>query len=336
MKILQVGLGSMGQRRIRCMKKLGYQNIIGFDPRPDRQNLVTEKYDILTLGSWAEAKACDAKIWIISTPPDTHVDLGLQAIDQNAHFFAEAGVDDPKTDLLKKRLEETKLIGAASCTMNYFKGPSVIREIVTAGTIGTPKLITYQSGQYLPDWHPWEDYRDFYVSKPHTGACREIVPFELNWLTSIFGDVSKVACMKDKITDLDTEIDDIYQLLLSFQSGLSCHLMVDVIAQPAIRIFRLCGTKGSLEWDHGKNEIRLFSSAKKAWETISLAPGEIAKGYVHQEEPYVSEMSDFFDAVNNIKDWSNSFEQDERIIKILLAAEKASKTGMTQIIPTAA
>src|SRR5262249_60830167 len=45
---------------------------------------------------------------------------------------------------------------------------------------------------------------------------------------------------------------DAYQLLLRFQSKVIGHLMVDVIARPAVRLFRLLGTAGTIEWDQGK------------------------------------------------------------------------------------
>ncbi|MEK7353947.1 MAG: aminotransferase class III-fold pyridoxal phosphate-dependent enzyme [Chloroflexota bacterium] len=37
MKVLIVGLGSMGKRRIRCLKALGHEDILAYDPREDRR-----------------------------------------------------------------------------------------------------------------------------------------------------------------------------------------------------------------------------------------------------------------------------------------------------------
>ena len=64
-------------------------------------------------------------------------------------------------------------------------GPRRIKQVVAAVAVGRPLAFTYQVGQYLPDWHPWESYKDFYVSKRATGAYREIVPFELAWLIDV-------------------------------------------------------------------------------------------------------------------------------------------------------
>ena len=55
--------------------------------------------------------------------------------------------------------------------MRYYFGPRRIKELLKAGAVGRPLTFTYQSGQYLPDWHPWESYKEFYVSKRETGAC---------------------------------------------------------------------------------------------------------------------------------------------------------------------
>ena len=37
LRVLQVGLGSMGKRRIRNLQELGIKDIIGFDPKEERR-----------------------------------------------------------------------------------------------------------------------------------------------------------------------------------------------------------------------------------------------------------------------------------------------------------
>ena len=43
--------------------------------------------------------------------------------------------------------------------------------------------VIYHYGGYLPSWHPWESYPEFYAGKKKTNAAREMVPFELQALT---------------------------------------------------------------------------------------------------------------------------------------------------------
>ena len=54
MKILIVGLGSMGKRRIRNLKRAGVTDIVGFDPREERRQEAEEKYGVKTVASFEE------------------------------------------------------------------------------------------------------------------------------------------------------------------------------------------------------------------------------------------------------------------------------------------
>lgn len=321
MKFLVIGLGSMGKRRIRNLQRLGQSDIIAFEPRADRRDEALAKYGVRSLGDWSAARAAAADAWIISTPPDTHFDYALEAADRGMPFFTEANVTDDRAADLIRRLDANGLVGCPSCTMRYYPGPRKIKELVRSGAIGRALVFTYQCGQYLPDWHPWESYKDFYVSKRETGACREIVPFELAWLTDIFGQVTELACMKDKLSDLEADIDDVYQILLR-HDRLIGHLLVDVVARPAVRLFRLNGTEGTVEWNHGANALRVWRAAAGTWDTIDLSGGTVEAGYIHAEEPYVAEMADFIAAVRREQPWPYSFRDDEAVLQLLVRAER--------------
>lgn len=327
MKFLIVGLGSMGKRRVRNLQRLGMTDIVGFDPREDRRAEAAGKYGIATVADWTEAKGLKVDAWVISTPPDTHIDYGFQAVDRGIAFFTEANVTDPRAGEMIRRLKETGIVGAPSCTFRYYFGPRKLKQLLADGAIGKPLMFTYQSGQYLPDWHPWESYKDFYVSKRETGACREIVPFELCWIVDLLGEVRDITCLKDKVSDLDADIDDVYQLLLRFESGLSGHMVVDVIARPAVRVFRLCGSEGTLEWDHAVSQVRLWTADSGAWKIFDLGAGTVEKGYIHAEEPYVDEMADFVAAVRGEKPWAYTYEHDEAVLDLLVRAERSNDMG---------
>jgi predicted dehydrogenase len=181
-------------------------------------------------------------------------------------------------DGLIRSCRNKNTISAPSCTMRFHPSIKNIRDIVKGGSIGKPQAFTYHSGQYLPDWHPWESYKDFYVSRRETGAAREIVPFELVWLTWIFGDIEKVTCMKDKISDLEADIDDVYQVIMKFDSNVLGHIMVDVISRSADRSLKIFCEKGVIFWEWGK-KIRVYDATTKKWSEIAEKKGTTVKGY---------------------------------------------------------
>ncbi len=332
MKFLVIGLGSMGRRRVRNLIALGHKdNIAGFDIREDRR-AEAKKYGILIYDNFEKAildfspDAC-----LICTPPNLHMYYAYIAEQNNIHCFIEASVVDAEKILeLADRTKGKKILMAPSCTMRYFPMPIKIKELVSNKTIGVVLNYNYQTGQYLPDWHPWERIEDFYVSSPDTGGCREIVPFELTWLNDIFGDSKALACVRKKLTDIDAKIDDIYHCILEYPNNVIGNLTVEVISRPkATREIRILGSIGEIVYSADSNELRYINTNMKDWERISFDAGTVESGYINPEEPYIQEVQAYIDAILKIKNgevssYPNTLEDDYKILQTLYKLEDIS------------
>lgn len=328
MKFLVVGLGSMGKRRIRNLQFLKAGQIIGFDPRRDRLDEAKDKYGVKTFDDFEAAWKENPDALIISTPPDKHLPYAMIAAENGRHFFTEAGVILDGLDKLIERCRGKNIVAAPSCTMRFQPSIKVIKNLLDEGVIGKVLSFTYHCGHYLPDWHPWEDYRAFYVSKKETGACREIVPFELVWLTWLLGNVSLVSCFKDKLTELDTEIDDVYHLLLKTEKGILGHLLVDVISRVPLRVLRLFSEEGLVFWDWQDRIVRVYRASTKGWQEYKEPAGTIEKGYVVGEEMYIAEMERFIKAIRGEELYGYTFEDEKKILSVLEASELSSENGI--------
>lgn len=328
MKFLVIGLGSMGKRRIRNLQCLKVGEIIGFDPRNDRRKEVEKKYKVKTFENFDAAMAKNPDALIISAPPDLHMKYAMLAAQEGKHFFTEASVVSEGMDELINLCKGKKIVAAPSCTMRFHPSIKKIKELVDGGAIGKPLAFTYHSGQYLPDWHPWEDYRKFYVAKKSTGAAREIVPFELVWLTWVLGKIDTISCLKGKLTKLETEIDDAYQILMKFKSGALGHMLVDVISRVPNRSCRIISEEGLIEmvWCEG---VKVYRASDKSWKEYPEPKGTTVEGYSEKikEEPYIEEMQQFVQAVKGEVTYPYTFEEDKRILDLLYAAEKSANQG---------
>jgi predicted dehydrogenase len=327
MNFLVIGLGSMGKRRVRNLQALGMKNVAGFDIRTDRRQDTQKKYGILVFDSIETAmKDFLPHALVISTPPDLHMYYAFYAYEHGISCFIEASVvDAEKIEQLSERIRGTKIIMAPSCTMRYFPGPKKVKELIRAGSIGRVLNVNYQTGQYLPDWHPWEDIREFYVSKRETGAAREIVPFELTWLNDIFGESQALACVKAKLTDMPADIDDIYHCLLRYDSNVIANITVEVISRPkACRDMRILGSDGEILLSADSNSVRYINTSMEEWSEFKFDEGTIESQYINPEEPYIAEIKDFISAVEQ-RDQSlfpNSLDDDYKILQTLYALEK--------------
>lgn len=326
MKILVVGLGSMGKRRIRNMKHLNAGEIFGFDPREDRRKEAVEKLGIETFEDFDVAMEQKFDAMVISTPPNLHMQFAKIAAERGIHFFTEAGISNKGVQEVIDISAINNVVAAPSCTLRFHPSIKRMKKLVDYGHIGKILTFTYESGQYLPDWHPWEDYRTFYVSKRETGACREIVPFELTWVNWVMGNVTQVTAMKGKLSDLDCDIDDAYHLLMRYENGAIGHLLVDVLARAAVRNCRFIGTTGTLEWVASEKLVRHYDTETKSWAEYPEPRAEIAEGYSEMsvEGMYIEEMDAFIQAAKGLGTYPHTYSEDLRILDVLYASEKGN------------
>ncbi len=331
LKFLVVGLGSMGKRRVRNLLAMGYKDVAGFDPREDRRNEANAKSGITTYGDFEAAlDAVKPDALVISTPPQHHMTYARAGFERGLSCFVEASVVDADKALeLYERSKDSPHLVAPSCTMRYYPGPKKVRELIRAGAIGKPLNINYQTGQYLPDWHPWERIEDFYVSNRDTGACREIVPFELTWLNDIFGEPEPLACARAKLTDMNADIDDVYHCLLRYPGPVLANVTVEVISRPkATRELRVLGSEGEIVFSGEERCVRYCSTSQKDWVRFEFGSGTVEKNYINPEEPYIAELTDFVNAVSK-RDKSlypNTLQDDYRILQTLYRLEELSGT----------
>ena len=329
LKVLVVGLGSMGKRRVRNLIALGVLEIAGFDLRADRRDETVSKYGIKTYKTFDEAvEDFSPTALVISVSPESHMLYAWQGKNLGISCFIEASVIEADRILeLYKAIAGGPLVMAPSCTMRYYPGPSLVKEILETGKLGKVLNINYQTGQYLPDWHPWEDIESYYVSKRATGGGREIVPFELTWLNELFGTPTPLACVKAKLTDMAADIDDIYHCLLSYPNSVLANITVEVISRPsATRELRVICSEGELVMSADEKCVRYLSVGETEWIKHDLAVGTVENGYINPEEPYINEMRDFISAAKSGDPsiFPNSLKDDWKVLQILYELEEIS------------
>lgn len=329
MKVLVIGLGSMGQRRIRNIKAIGGIEICGFDLRQDRRELAATNYEVGTFETLERAiHEFKPSAFIISTPPDQHMYYANIGFENGIHCFIEASVTDvQEIENLNNKVKTSNIVMAPSCTMKYFPGPRKVKELLESKIIGDILTINYQTGQYLPDWHPWENVKEYYVSNRETGGAREIVPFELTWLNALLGTPKPINCIKRKLSDMEVDIDDYYQFTLVYQQGIVANFQIEVLSRPmATRELRILGSQGQIVLSNDTQSVRVTTTQMNTWKSFPIGTGTIEKNYINPEEPYIEELLDFFKAVKcaDQKLFPNTLDSDIRILNLLLQLEGLS------------
>lgn len=323
MNVIIFGLGSMGKRRARCLQKLGASRIYGFDINPTRVE-EAKLCNIEATSDFTALPLSTVDAYFICTPPDKHEVYLEHALTFGKPCFVEASVILGKLESINHEAKTKGIFIAPSCTMLFHPAIAMLQEIIKSQKYGKMTNFSYHCGQYLPDWHPWESVKDYYVSNYLTGGCREIVPFELTWITHCFGMPSKALACYGSTMDVGADIDDTYAISLQFKNNFGA-MLVDVTSRYAIRSLILNFERAQIQWRWDDNCLNVYEAATQLWHKLSFEPkAASAKGYNQNitEEMYINEVSAFLTAIHSPNSYPNSLQNDIQILKLLKTLEQ--------------
>lgn len=324
MKIIVIGLGSMGKRRIRLLSEHHDIELFGIDSQQNRCEEVKEKFGIKCYASIAEAVASEhPNAAVISTSPLSHAAIIKECLQSNLHVFTEINLVSDGYEENMKLAKEKGLTLFLSSTFLYQAETLKIIEKVKSANVSKLNYI-YHVGQYLPDWHPWENYNNYFIGNPRTNGCREILTIDLPWIVTAFGDIKSAQVLKSKNTDLNIDYSDNYLIMLEHESGTKGVFAADVVARKAVRHFEVYGEYLHVTWDGTPETLKGFDIDKK--EDVALLADistEHIEGYSNliDENPYRDELNAFLASVNENKKPMWDFEKDLSLLRVIDSIE---------------
>ena len=216
----------------------------------------------IQLKTYSEAKNNQHyDIVFVGTPPDSHIPLAIEAI--NDHSPQILMIEKPLCDT---SLENCDLLNQLMTTNDIFIGVGY-NHLLSPNTIAAKNMIQKYckdpqtlSVNWNEHWggifqaHPWLDGPEssyLGYSDRGGGACGEHSHGINLWLylTCILqaGHVTELSCMMD-ISTQTCNYDKITQINLKTENGLVGHVTQDVVTHPAIKKARIQACNGHLEW----------------------------------------------------------------------------------------
>ncbi|MEG0019015.1 MAG: Gfo/Idh/MocA family oxidoreductase [Oscillospiraceae bacterium] len=318
MKALIVGLGSMGKRRIRLLKGLcPTMEIIGVDTAPERTAQV-EALGYKTYPSIDAAAQDKPDIAFVCTAPLSHYTIIKNLLAYKINTFTELNLVSDGYQELMDTAEKDGTVLFLSSTMLYRSEIDYISK--TVGSYDKPVSYIYHIGQYLPDWHPWESYKNFFVSNKKTNGCREIFGIEMPWLIETFGRVESVFSTADKLTELDIDFPDRFFVTLTHENGTKGVLAVDIVCPKAVRNLEVFGEGLHLFWEGNPKALYRFNCDTKEKELVNTYSSfEQDSRYSDNivENAYVDEMQNFLKVVSGEEQPKYSFQKDLYTISVM-------------------
>lgn len=317
MNIVVIGLGSMGKRRIRLLKEMyPAYTICGVDGREDRREEAAKLFGIVCCSSISNIDGA-VNCAFICTSPLSHAAIITDCLGRGWHVFTELNLVPDDYDKNIQLAKEKNCTLFLSSTFFYREELKYISSKITKDKKWN---YIYHVGQYLPDWHPWENYKDFFIGDKRTNGCREIMAIELPWLIGAFGEISTVHSISNKMTDLSIGFDDNYMIQINHENGNKGTLIVDVVSPVAVRKLEAYAEKAYISWNGTPESINEFDPRTKRLKKVELQEStEHKEGYSAfiVENAYKNEIKEFFDVILKHKEPLYGFEQDKKTLSLI-------------------
>lgn len=324
MRFMICGLGSIGRRHLRNLVRLGQEDIVlyrtGKSTLPDDEvaDFPTEHDLGAALERWQPGAV------LVTNPTALHLDVALPAAKSGAHLFLEKPVSDSMEGVaaLQEEIRNGGLRVLVGFQFRFHPGLRRAKSLLEQGQIGTPLAAVAHWGEYLPDWHPWEDYRQGYSAREDLGGGVVLtLSHPLDYLRWLLGEVVSVRGEMRRSEALDTQVEDTAQIILEHESGTLSSVHLNYHQRPMRHDLEIVGSAGTLRWDAVENEVSWWNPDDERWQT------EAAPKRFERNSMFVDEMSHFLDVVRGEAQPVCDLEDGIAALRIALAALDSARDG---------
>jgi len=320
MNVLVVGYGSIGKRHAENLLKIKKVNVIICTKRKNIESKIKKKCKIVE--SIEKGIIENPDVSFITNATSNHISSAIKLAAAGSHLFIEKPLSNSlaKFDKLSKIVKKKKIITMVGCNLRFHKCIKTIKELLEKNSIGQIVTVRAESGSFLPDWHPYEDYRRSYAANKKLGGGVILTCIhELDYLYWFFGKIDNVFSFSDKCSDLEIDVEDFAVALLKFKNKIVGELQLNFFQKPEFRSCKIIGTKGIIYWDSEKNTVKVYDTDKKKW------INKIILNTYDRNDMYLEEIKYFLRCINKKEETMNDINNASNVLRAALGMISSSK-----------
>ncbi len=307
MKILIVGLGSIGQRHAGCLQKIAGVEIAVLRTH---KGTLKEKSGYTEFYSIEDALAYRPDGVIVANPTALHVATALPFLQSGiktliekpvAHTAAEAGQLQPYAANIR----------VAYC-VRFLPLTQIVKEIIAEEKV---LKLSFKRSYYLPKWHPYADYRTEYAAKKELGGgVIRTLSHEIDLMLYFFGEPVSTVGVIDKISDLEIDTDDFAFFTCKTKAGARINFELDFLSPKNVNSAELFTNKGKYTWDMAEMLFTPYAETSPQ----QLYGAEL----FNIEKMYMNQAQDFIEFIKTGKSSNAVLGTSIKTLEIIEAIEK--------------
>lgn len=322
MRFLIAGFGSIGRRHFRNLKSLGERDIVLY--RSGKSQLPTDElqgYIVETSIEAALAHKPDAVI--VANPTAMHLDVAIPAARAGCHLLLEKPISHSldRVSELEAAAKDSGSRILVGFQMRFHPGLLKAAEIIASAELGVPLSAHAHWGEYLPAWHPWEDYRKSYSARGDLGGGVVLTlchPFDyLRWL---LGEVADIQGKTTRSGQLEIEVEDQAEVILGFTSGAIASVHLDYLQKPGAHWLQIICSEGHMRWDAATSALTVTHADGSQQEFLPATDFD-------RNDLFVAQTRHFIEVAAGRVEPACTLADGRRALEIALAVHRSSQTN---------
>ena len=343
MKVLFFGLGSIGQRHLRNLRSIVGPDLEVAACRTRRRNIVLndrqrveenqdleDKYALTSFGDIDEALAWEPEMVFICNPNSLHMPCALAAARSGCHLLIEKPLshDLEGTEELAALLDSHRKVGLVAYQMRFHPLIRLVQEILVDSGIGRVLSARAERGEYIPAWHPYEDYRESYASRSDQGGGALLSQIhEMDYLYSLFGLPRRLFAVGGHLSSLEVDVEDVASVLMACPvdgQEIPVELHLDYIQRPPSQSLKIIGDEGKIEVDFPSMTL------------VHHRQGELVRREELSDFPrnqlFLDEINHFLACIRGEEKPLVSIRDGAQSLRMALAAKESLQTGRAVLL----
>jgi predicted dehydrogenase len=263
-----IGLGGVGQRHVRNLRAIlgekaeilawrvrRLSHVVTPTLQSDERRDVEREYNIRVFDNLEGALAQKPQVAFICNPSSLHVPPALSCLRAGCDLFLEKPISYNLDGLaeLKQLAEAGRRVVMVGYQLRFHPCFLALQRIVHEGHLGSLLTVRAAVGEYLPGWHPYEDYRIMYASRADLGGGVIVTQIhEFDYLYALFGVPRRLFSLGGHWSHLEIDVEDTASTLMQFEFAgrpLPVHLQQDYLQRPPGRTCEIIGDRGKAIMD---------------------------------------------------------------------------------------
>lgn len=294
LKVAVFGCGSIGQRHIRNLLSLGVTDIIALRSRQGHFQQIDSNLNVKEVYEWSELIDSKPDIALIANPTSYHLETATKILPYVKGLFIEKplAVSLDGVEQLLLHIKKYRVTSFVGYNFQFHKVTEVIQNLLANSNLGNPLVFQCQVGQWLPDWHPYENYLESYSARQELGGGVSLTLIhEIHLAVELLGTVKGVFCLLPNSSLLPLEVDAIADFMTQHASGAVSQIHLDYIQQPFHR-------RGVISCERGWISYDLLKPKVTAQLTTESEPSVIWENLKYDTNiPYIEQMRTFLSYV---------------------------------------